>query len=270
MDLIIEAIQQPFMQRALLAGLLIGPLLGIFGIIVSMRRMAFFGEGIAHASLAGIAIALFTNIAPLPIAILWGALVGALVYLIEHKSSITTDSAIGILFTSSMAFGIVLISRIPGYQPELMTYLFGNILAIRKLDLYYLLALTPFLYTWIFILFKNLTITSINKDLAHVRNIKIKPLIFFFYIILAISLVLSTKIMGIVLVSALLIIPPSIAKSIAKSYRSFIFHTAWSSIIMVSFGLMGSYLINAPSGPMIVLTGSGLFLFAQIYQLVNK
>lgn len=264
MELFLESITQPFMLRALLAGLLIGPLLGVFGIIVSMRRMAFFGEGIAHASLAGIAIGLLINIAPLPIAIIWGAIVGGVIYIIEQKSSISTDAAIGILFTTSMAFGIIMISLMPGYQPELMTYLFGNILAVRQVDIITLLVLVPMLYIWFIKSFKNLTITSINKELAHVRNINTELLTFAFYILLAVALVLSTKIMGIILISALLITPAATAKTVARSYKGFIAYTTIASVLMISIGLIASYLINTPSGPMVVITGSLLFLTAQI------
>lgn len=262
MELILEAITQPFMQRALIAGLLVGPLLGLFGIIVSMRRMAFFGEGIAHASLAGIAIGLTAAVAPLPIAILWGGLVGALVYWIEGKSNISSDAVIGILFTTSMALGIIIISMTPGYQPELMTYLFGNILAIQKIDIVYLTIVTPALAAWLIWQFKKLVITSINEELAHVRNINTNHLLFIFHILLAIAIVLSVKIMGIILISALLITPAAIGKSIARSFKGFIAWTMLSSILTIIIGLIASYVLNTPSGPMIVMTGSTLFFLS--------
>jgi zinc transport system permease protein len=259
MTLLLEALTTPFMQRALLAGLLIAPLLGLFGVIVSMRKMSFFGEGIAHASLAGVAIALFAGIAPLPVSIAWACFVGALVYFLERKTTISADSAIGMLFTASMALGILIISKTPGYQPELMSYLFGNILSIRATDLWYLIGIVPLLFGWLLYALRPLTIASISDDLARVRGISTDGLLFIFYIVLAIALVLSVKVMGIILVSALLITPPAIGKTLSSSYKGFLFWTLIASVLMTLGGLLLSYILNVPSGATIVLVGTGLF-----------
>lgn len=269
MTLLLEAISLPFMQRALLAGILVAPLLGGFGLIASMRKMAFFGEGIAHASLAGVAIALFAGIAPLPLSLAWACLIGVLVYVLERRTNVSTDTAIGILFTASMALGIVLISKTPGYQPELMSYLFGNILSVRTFDLNMLLVSTPLLLGWLAWSFHNLTLTSISEDLARVRGIATERTLFFFYVLLAIALVLSVKIMGIILASALLIIPPAIGKTLAASYRGFLVHTLLSSVFIVVLGLLLSYVLNAPSGATIVLVGAASFTCAQITRLAR-
>lgn len=267
MTLLLEALITPFMQRALLAGLLIAPLLGLFGVIVSMRKMSFFGEGIAHASLAGVAIALFAGVAPLPVSIAWACGVGALVYYLENKTSISSDSAIGMLFTASMALGVLLISKTPGYQPELMSYLFGNILSIRLQDIWYLLGITPLLFGWLWYSFHALTITSMSEDLARVRGISTNRLLFTFYVVLAVALVLSVKVMGIILVSALLITPPAIGKTLSGSYKGFLTWTLIASVLMTLGGLLLSYIVNAPSGAMIVLVGTGLFAVSNLRKL---
>lgn len=269
MDLLLDAFTVPFMQRALLGGLLISPLLGLFGVIVSMRKMSFFGEGVAHASLAGVAIALFAGWAPLPISIAWACFIAFLVYILERRTTLSADSAIGMLFTASMGLGVLLISKTPGYQPELMSYLFGNILAIRWTDLWYILILSPLLFGWLLHSFTSLTIASLSDDLARVRGLSTDRLLFMFYVILAVALVLSVKIMGIILVSALLIIPPAIGKTTACSYKGFLIVTLLASTFMTLGGLILSYILNAPSGAVIVLLGTLFFILVQIPKLAS-
>lgn len=264
MDLFFDILTTPFMQRALLGGLFIAPLLGLFGVIVSMRKMSFFGEGVAHASLAGVAIALFAGIAPLPIGILWACCIGFLVYVLERKTTLSADSAIGMLFTASMGLGVLFMSKTPGYQPELMSYLFGNILSIRWSDLWYITILSPLLFGWLLYSFKSLTIASISNDLARVRGLSTDRLLLIFYLVLAVALVLSVKIMGIILVSALLITPPAIGKTLARSYKGFLTWTLASSTFITLSGLFLSYILNVPSGATIVLVGTAAFVLAQV------
>jgi zinc transport system permease protein len=117
-----EIIQYPFMQRALLAGIILGLLLAALGIFVILNRMAFFSDGIAHASLAGVAIGIFTSQNPLLTAIAFSILFAMLIYFLEKKLKLTSDTTIGIIFTSGMALGVLLMSLQKGYQPELISF----------------------------------------------------------------------------------------------------------------------------------------------------
>src|SRR3989338_1623090 len=164
MEIITEILRYPFMQRALVAGLALGILTAVLGVFVMLRRMAFFSEGIAHASLAGLM--------PLPFAILWALLVALFIYWFEHSTKLTTDTLIGIFFSSSMALGVLLMSFTQGYQPEIFSYLFGSILAISQIDLWVILALSLVILVWIFSSLRPLTYMSLNKDSASVAGVK--------------------------------------------------------------------------------------------------
>ncbi|MFH1632008.1 MAG: metal ABC transporter permease, partial [bacterium] len=133
--MIAELLTYPFMQRALIAGAILGVLLASLGVLATLRKMAFFGEGVAHASLAGIAIAVLAGFTPLPFAIAWAVLIAVIIYTLERATKLPSDTLIGILFTASMALGVILIGQTQGYQPELLSFLFGSILTIKSIDL---------------------------------------------------------------------------------------------------------------------------------------
>ncbi len=259
-----ELLQLPFMQRALLAGLVLGILLSYLGIFVTLRKMAFFSDGIAHAALAGAAIGLLTRFSPLLSAMAFSMLLAALVYWLEKRSPLSSDSIIGIMFTSGMALGVILISLRPGYQPELIGYLFGNILAIRIQDLALIVVLGAAILAFIAIHKRKLTLLALDREMACMAGINPDLYELFLYIMLACSLVLGIRVLGVVLVSAILIIPVSTARLFSRSFKAL---TCWTVLIAeftVLAGLLLSYFLDLPAGAVIVLTGSALFSLAFI------
>ena len=259
-----ELLQLPFMQRALLAGLVLGILLSYLGIFVTLRKMAFFSDGIAHAALAGAAIGLLTRFSPLLSALAFSMLLAALVYWLEKKSPLSSDSIIGILFTSGMALGVILISLRPGYQPELIGYLFGNILAIRIQDLMLIVLLGTAILAFIAFHKRKLTLLALDREMAYMAGINPNLYELLLYIMLACSLVLGIRILGIVLVSAILIIPVSTARLFSRSFRALTWWTVLIAEFTVLAGLLLSFFLDLPAGAVIVLTGSTLFSLAFI------
>ncbi|HOW44885.1 MAG TPA: metal ABC transporter permease [Candidatus Aminicenantes bacterium] len=257
-----ELLQLPFMQRALLAGLLLGLLLSRLGVYVTLRRMAFFSDGIAHAALAGAAVGLLTRRDPLLAALLFSALLAVLIYFLERKSRLPVDSIIGILFTSGMALGVVLISLRPGYQPELIGYLFGNILAIRGGDLLLIAALGALILVFLSLRRRQLTLLALDREMACMAGIRPAVYDLLLYVALACALVLGIRILGVVLVSALLIIPVSTARLFCRSFRALNRWTVIVAEIIVLAGLLLSYFLDLPAGAVIVLTGSAVFALA--------
>lgn len=254
-----ELLQLPFMQRALLAGLLLGLLLAYLGIFVTLRRMAFFSDGIAHAALAGAAIGLLTRFNPLLSALCFSMLLAALVYWLEKKSPLSSDAIIGILFTSGMALGVVLISLRPGYQPELIGYLFGNILAIRVQDLALTAVLAAAIMAFMTVHRRKLTLLSLDREMAHMAGINPDRYELLLYVMLACALVLGIRVLGVVLVSALLIIPVSTARLFSRSFKALTGWTIFISELTVAAGILLSFFLDLPTGAMIVLTGSAIF-----------
>ncbi|PIS42963.1 MAG: metal ABC transporter permease [Candidatus Kerfeldbacteria bacterium CG08_land_8_20_14_0_20_40_16] len=265
-----EIFQLPFMQRALMAGIILAFLLAFIGIFVILRRMAFFGDGIAHASLAGIAIAILADLNPILIAIVFSIIIALIIYLLEKKTSLSSDTIIGIFFTASMSLGVLLISFKEGYQPELISFLFGNILAIRVFELYLIVILAISILTFLILFFRKITLVVFDRETAYISGINVTAIEITLYLALAVSIVLGVKILGIVLVSALLIIPASIAKLVASSFKGLVVASVILSEIIVILGIFLSYYFNWPTGATIVLTGTAWFIVTFIFSKILK
>ncbi len=248
------------MQRAIIAGVVLALLLAWLGVFVIMRRMSFFSDGIAHASLAGVAVGVLAGVHPLTTALVFSVVFSIVIYYLEKKTTLSSDAIIGILFTSGMALGVVLISFKKGYQPDLVSFLFGNILAIRPADLVLISALSAVILAFLAYNHKGITLMALDMDTAYMAGIRVDLLHVAFYIILAVAVVLGLKILGIVLVSALLIIPASTAKLVSKSFKGLIVQSIIFSEVVVIVGIALSYALDSPTGPMIVLVGAGVFV----------
>lgn len=263
-----EILSYPFMQRAIIAGVVLAALLAWLGVFVVMRKMSFFSDGIAHASLAGIAIGIVASVHPLTTAIMFSIIFALIIYTLEKKTTLSSDAIIGMLFTSGMALGVVLISLKSGYQPDLVSFLFGNILAIRSSDLLIICILSVLIILFLIFNYRNITLMALDMDTAYLAGVRVNLLQITFYIILAVSVVLGLKILGIILVSALLIIPPSIAKLLARSFKGLIACSVLFSEFIVLLGITLSYYLDSPTGPVIVLVGTGAFFAVFSYKQV--
>jgi ABC-type Mn2+/Zn2+ transport system permease subunit len=265
--MLLELFSQPFMQRAFLSGALLSALLACLGIFATLRKMAFFGDGIAHASLAGIAVALLAGISPLPVALVWAVLIALAIYRLERTTKLPSDTLIGILFTTSMALGVVLMSFTRGYQPDLVAYLFGNILAVKTADVITIACFAAVILTWVAASFRQLTYMSLAEENAVVSGVPVRMHTLALYVSLAIATVLAVKILGIILVSALLILPPAISRLVTSSFRGYVIWSFILAELMMFIGLTFSFFYDLPSGATVVLTGATLFFLAA---LMNK
>jgi len=255
----IEILSLPFMQKAFIAGIMLAAPLAFLGVYSTLKKASFFGDGVAHASLSGIALGILTGVSPFGMAIIVGALFGAGVYFLERKTSVSSDSIIGILFTGGMALGIILLNLKQGYQPELISFLFGNILTIHASDLVLIIGLGVGIIVFLSIVYRRLALLVLDKDEAWLTGIPTSGLELVFYVVLSISIVLGVKLLGIILVSALLIIPAASAKLLSKSFRKLVLLSILIGEIVVIGGLILSYYLDFPSGAVIILTGVGLF-----------
>jgi ABC-type Mn2+/Zn2+ transport system permease subunit len=232
--------------------------------------MSFFSDGIAHASLAGVAVGILASIHPLTTAIIFSIVFSLTIYVLERKTNLSSDAIIGMLFTSGMALGVVLISLKSGYQPDLVSFLFGNILAIRTPDLMIIAPLAVGIIVFLICNHKSITLMALDVDTAYLAGVRVSLLQIAFYVILAISVVLGLKILGIVLVSALLIIPASTAKLVSRSFKGLIIQSVSFSEAIVLLGIVLSYYLDSPTGPVIVLVGTAVFFLVFSYkQLVS-
>jgi zinc transport system permease protein len=170
--------------------------------VLCLNRMSFFGDGIAHAALA--------------------VLFGAAVFLLERKTTIPSDALISVLFTGGLALGVILISLRKGYQPKLLSFLFGSILSVAPQDLAIILAFFAAILVLMLILRRQFTLLALDRDTAWLYGVHPDALDVLFYILFSVTIVLGVGLLGVVLVSALLIIPPTIARILEPSFRTLI------------------------------------------------
>ena len=260
----------PFMIRALVGSILLSLLFGLFGTFIVPRRVSFMADGISHASLLGIAFGLFIGTYPLIYAFLAAAIFGFILAKVSEHSRITADGLIGIILTGGMSGALILLSFVPGYKPELFSYLFGNILSIQWVDLYILSGF--FVITCIILIsqWRSLVMSTIHPDLSRVLKMPIKRTRYFLFIGTAIALIAGVKLLGVILVSALLITPVLAANQIGTSFKSTIFLTLLIGIVGSVTGLIISYIFDLPSGPSIALTLVLIFIASLFYSSLPK
>ncbi len=253
------------MQRALIGGIVLAAIFALLGVYVILRRMAFFAEGIAHASLGSVAVGIVFSINPLATALVFSIIFALIIYFVEKRYRLGSDTAIGILFTSGLAFGVLLISFKSGYQPELLSFLFGNILAIKETELFLMGGIGIAIIAFIIKYFKPLTLLSLDEETAYVAGVNTSFLLPALYCILAVSVVLGIKILGVVLVSALLILPASTSRLISRSFTRLVWFSVIIAEVTIITGIFLSYYFNLPTGPAIVLTGALFFSVTALY-----
>jgi len=264
-----DILELEFMQRAFVAGLVLAPLLSILGSFATLRKMSFFSDGIAHASLLGVALAIVVGIAPFVGALIIGVLFGILVFALERYAKLASDAVIGIVFTTGLALGVVIISQQQGYQPDLISFLFGNILSISWSDVWTIAILAAAIISIIGFRFRQFVLLSLSQDLAWTSGVNVVRLNLLFYILLSVSVVLGVKLLGIILVSALLITPAATSKLVSRNFKSYVALSIVFALVSFIGGLIASYHFDLPSGASIVLTSTTMFLLTMLVNSIK-
>lgn len=261
-----EIFTLPFMQRAFLAGILAAITSGFLGIFVVLRRSSFFGDAIAHASLAGVAFGLLLGVDPLLTASLLAVLIAFFLFKVEKNRVFSIDTLLGFTLPFFMALGVLLLSFIKGYQPELISFLFGSILSINQKNLLAIGILTFSVLTFTFFFKNHLILTTFDKEQAKLSGVSVEKIVLFYYIILSLTIIISIKTVGIILANALLVIPAATAKLMSRSLSQMFFVTPLVSCFGVVSGLVISYFFNFPSGPSIVVSLGIIFLLTFLFR----
>jgi len=259
------------LKNSLLAIAAIAFIFALLGIFIIMKRMSFIGEGIAHSSLLAIYLAYWLSLNYFAIGIIWAIIFSSLIFYLEKKTRLPVDVLLIILFISSLSLGILLFLYHSPLKTNLTYVLFGNVFIINNQELLTIISIS-FLIALIY--FKNLKkflLTFLNKDIAFVDGLLVEKILFLFYLLLSIGIIIGIKSLGIILVNALLILPPAIAHLISNSFKSLIINSLLISEIIAIGGLLIAYFLNLPAGPTITLLGSLLFLLTlTIKQMFNK
>jgi len=259
---IVDALSFPFVQNALIAGLLVSMASGIIGSLIVVNRMVFLAGGIAHTAYGGIGLAVFLGLPIFLGASIFAVLSALIISLITLKHRERMDTFIGLMWAVGMAVGVVLIDLTPGYNADFMSYLFGSILAVSRNDLYFMGGLLASIIFIITFWYRDILAVSYDSEYATLRGINVR---FFYTLILvlsALTVVVAIKVVGLILVIALLTIPVYIAEKLSNTLYSMMILSGLFSSIFTLIGLWFSYQYDIASGASIILVSAlSLFLF---------
>ena len=264
-DTIIEPWEFVFMQRALLAATLAALVCSVVGVFVVLRGMAFMGDAVAHSSLAGMSVAyLFGG------SIFWGAFAWALpaslaITFISRRANLRLDTAIGIIFASGFAVGIILMSQVNNYTADLFGLLFGNVLGVSWGEILLIGLVAGGVLLVIAAFYKELLFTAYDATMSAASGIPVRFIQYLLPLLVGVTTVASLKAVGIVLVLALLVTPAATAALVARRLPGIMAFSVLAGLISTVGGLYLSFHADLPTGPSIVVVASGLFLAAMIF-----
>lgn len=249
----------PFMQQAFLAALLSSVICGIMGTIIVEKRMVSLSSGIAHASFGGIGAGYFLGIEPIIGGFVFAVITSLSVGNIQKKTGANTGTIVSMFWSAGMALGILFIFLTPGYPPDMTSYLFGDILAVNKTYLWIMLAMTIIVVIVIMSYFNYWKIYLFDEDYAQIMGINTKAFEIVLYILVALSVVILIKVVGIILSIALLSIPPAISRLFTEKLLAMMILSGIIGVIFTLSGLTASYYLNIPSGASIILIGTACY-----------
>ncbi len=261
-----DFLQYAFMQRALIGGVMVGLLTAIIGVYIVLKGMSFVGAGIAHASFGGVALGFLLGIDPLWAAVVFCLAVAWGIGTVTRRGGIKEDTAVGIFFASTMAFGVLLVGLIHGYNIDLFSYLFGSILAITAEDLKMVLGVGFLVLLTVALLYKEFLFITFDPETARVSGLPEPALYYLLLTLIALTVVVSIKVVGIVLVSALLVTPAASAYQLSRSFGKMMALSAFLGVLSVIVGLILSYYLNTASGATVVLTATAIFSLTLLWR----
>ncbi len=248
----------------LLTGVLLATITGPLGSFVVWRRMAFFGDTLAHGALLGITLGVLTDI-NLTVALALSCVLLALLLMpLQNRSNLSSDTLLGIVSHSTLAIGLVALSLADGVRVDLMSYLFGDLLAVEISDLAWVSASVMVIGGLMALNWRGLLTSTVSPELAEIDGYPVKRLNLLLVLMLAMVVALAMKIVGILLVSALLVVPAATARSFARTPQQMVLIAAVSGISSVLLGIWASFQWDTPTGPSVVVAAAGLFILSLI------
>jgi ABC-type Mn2+/Zn2+ transport system permease subunit len=260
-----SALSHPFALRALLASLAVATLCSVMSFFVVLRRMAFLGAGIAHIAFAGVALALVLELPPILGAGVVALLAAAWIARVRRDHQLSEDTAIGIAFAAAMGFGVICASMGGARNADLLTYLFGNVLTVTGSDLIALGLLGSLVLAIIGYLFRDLLFVSFDEDMARIVRLPTDALNLLLLLLVAATVVLAIRTVGLLLVSAFLVIPGAVAQRTTRRLKPFFAVSCGVGIFSAVAGLALSFALDLPSGATMVLVASALFTLSVIF-----
>jgi len=281
---LLEALQFTFMRHALLAGLLVSVACGLIGTFVVVKRIVFISGGIAHAAYGGIGLGYYFKYMILPVlfagsaaardprpgywpllgAVVFSLLAAAIMGWIQRRTRQRADTIIGVLWAIGMAVGIILVDLTKGYKVDLMSYLFGSILAVERTELLAIAGLDVLVIALVALFYKELLAVSFDETFATVENVPVGAIYGLLLAMIALTVVMLMRVVGLILVIAMLTIPPAIAGRLVKGIVPMMIVSALLGVLFTFTGLWLSYAWNLTSGASIILVAGAGYLLSLI------
>jgi zinc transport system permease protein len=259
-----------FIWRAFAAGVGVAIVSGPLGCFIVWRRMAYFGDALAHSALLGVALGFLFGID-----LTWGvlgasAVLAALIVLLQEQRNLATDTLLGILAHSMLALGIVAIGLMQSVRVDLLGYLFGDMLAVTEVDLYWVFGGGVFVLGVLSVLWRPLLAITVHEELARAEGVPTLLVRLGFMMLIALVIAIAMKIVGVLLIISLLIIPAAAARPCARTPEVMAALSALIGVLAVAGGLYGSLTLDTPSGPSVVATATVLFAVCLVGSLVAR
>ncbi len=263
-DTIAQALQFTFMRNALLAGILVSIACGIIGTFVVINRIVFISGGIAHAAYGGIGLAYYLGFNPVLGAVIFGLTSALAMSAVQRKTRQRADTIIGVMWAIGMAVGIIFVDLTEGYKADLMSYLFGSILAVPTGDLLLMLALDLIIVGVVSALYKELVALSFDDTFATVENVPVDAVYMILVSLIALTVVMMMRVVGLIMVIALLTIPAAISGQWVQDLKKMIALAIALGMIFTTIGLWLSFWFNLTSGATIILVSGAAYLATMI------
>ncbi|MGV3757035.1 MAG: metal ABC transporter permease [Verrucomicrobiota bacterium] len=263
---------EAFMIRAFLAALFLCPLCALLGVFVTARRMSFFSETIAHGALTGVAIGIWMGMTELTVPVIgFGLLVAVAIIWLKENTELMTDTIMALLLAGSISLGIFILSLVQGgYVGQVHSYLFGDILAVENRDVVVAGILFAIVAAGVFLNLNVLALMSAHEDLAHVCGVNVRRANYLFVLALTITVAVSIQLLGIMLVTSLVVIPPAAARNVSCNLRQQIVYSLLIGVVGGIGGIALSYHYDAPCGATIAMSCIGLFLVSLVVRLFTR
>lgn len=268
--MIADFLTYQFIKNALISGSFVALICAILGVFLVSRRMSLIGDGLSHTALAGIAIGLFIGKSPILITLPVVMLASVLILKLTEKTKIYGDSAIGILSAFAISVALILASLARGFNTDLFYYLFGNILAVSKQEVILSIVLSIAVIITIFIFYRQIIATTLDTEHAETLGINTSAINTLIVMMTAVAVVLGIKIAGIMLVSAMIIIPPASAMQIAKNIKQTVLLSALFGVISLIIGVFVSFVLDLPTSASIIMINILIFVLTLCLKITKK
>ena len=251
-----------FMRNALYASLLVGVACGLIGTLVVLNRIVFLGGGIAHAAYGGIGLAYYFGQNPMLGAILFSILSALGMGLVHLRTKARSDTLIGVMWSIGMAIGIIFVSLTPGFKADLMSYLFGSLLAVSGADLRLMAVVVLLVIAFVVLLYRSLQAISFDETFSTVRNLPVAVLYLVMLVMIGLTVVVAMRVVGLIMVIAMLTIPPATANLFLKDMKGMMLLSIGLGWLFSTIGLIVSFALNLQAGSVIILVASLSYLLA--------